>query len=81
MVEHRDFVVTPWEVSGEIDYEKLINDYGVDRITPQLMKRLEQHTGTLHTLLRRGLFFAHRDLGWILDEYEKGSPFYLYTGR
>ncbi len=81
MAEHNDFVVTPWEVSGEIDYEKLINDFGVDRITPELMKRLEGHTGTLHTLLRRGLFFAHRDLGWILDEYERGNPFYLYTGR
>jgi tryptophanyl-tRNA synthetase len=81
MADHNDFVVTPWEVRGEVDYDKLIKDFGVDRITPQLLKRIEKHTGDLHSLLSRGLFFAHRDLGWILDEYEKGNPFYLYTGR
>ncbi len=81
MADQSDFVVTPWEVRGDIDYDKLIKDFGVDQLTPKLLKRLEKHTGDLHTLLRRGLFFAHRDLGWILDEYEKGNPFYLYTGR
>jgi tryptophanyl-tRNA synthetase len=81
MADHNNFVVTPWEVSGDIDYDKLIKDFGVDRITTKLIKRLEKHTGNLHTLLRRGLFFAHRDLGWILDEYEKGNKFHLYTGR
>ena len=34
-----------------------------------------------HPFLRRGVFFAHRDLNAILDCYEKGIPFYLYTGR
>ena len=34
-----------------------------------------------HPLLRRHVFYAHRDLQEILDCYEKGSPFYLYTGR
>ena len=69
MAERNDFVVTPLEVKGDIDYDKLIKDFGVDRITPELIKQLEKHTGTLHTFLRRGLFFAHRDTGWILDEY------------
>jgi len=27
------------------------------------------------------MFFSHRDLGRILDLYETGTPFYLYTGR
>ena len=34
-----------------------------------------------HPFLRRGIFFAHRDMVAILDAYEKGLPFYLYTGR
>jgi tryptophanyl-tRNA synthetase len=34
-----------------------------------------------HHYLRRGVFFSHRDLDIILDKYEKGTPFYLYTGR
>ena len=27
------------------------------------------------------MFYAHRDLEQLLDAYEKGEPFYLYTGR
>lgn len=81
MVKNKDFVVTPWEVKGEIDYDKLIKEFGVDKISHSHLKRIEKHTGKLHLLLRRGLFFAHRDLDWILDEYEKNNKFYLYTGR
>ncbi len=33
-----------------------------------------------HPFLRRGIFFAHRELEEILDAHEKGKPFYLYTG-
>ncbi|NOZ81595.1 MAG: tryptophan--tRNA ligase [Candidatus Micrarchaeota archaeon] len=74
-------IVTPWEVRGEIDYERLIREFGTQRITPELLERIKKHTGELHFLLRRGIFFSHRDLDWILDEYEKGNRFYLYTGR
>lgn len=81
MTVEKDFTVTPWEVRGEIDYEKLIEEFGVDPLTSELLGRLEKHTGPLHMMLRRGLFFAHRDLAWIIDEYDKGNPFYLYTGR
>lgn len=77
----RKMIVTPWEVSGDIDYEKLLKEFGIKKISPALMKRLERHAGKLHVLLRRGLFFAHRDLDWILREHEKGNKFYLYTGR
>lgn len=44
--------------------------------------RIEQLTGRpAHPFLKRGIIFAHRDLQEILDLYEKGQPFYLYTGR
>jgi tryptophanyl-tRNA synthetase len=32
-------------------------------------------------MLRRKIFFSHRDLPWLLDKYEKGEKFFLYTGR
>jgi tryptophanyl-tRNA synthetase len=32
-------------------------------------------------MLRRGVFFSHRDLNLILENYEKGKEFFLYTGR
>ncbi len=77
----KEFVVTPWEVRGEIDYDKLIKDFGTKKLTPSLLKRIQKHTGELHHHLRRGIFFSHRDLDWVLDEYEKGNKFFLYTGR
>ncbi|HDM89377.1 MAG TPA: tryptophan--tRNA ligase, partial [Candidatus Bathyarchaeota archaeon] len=40
-----------------------------------------RHAGELHLQLRRRLFFSHRDLDWILDMYEAGRKFVLYTGR
>ncbi len=74
-------VVTPWEVSGEVDYDKLIDDFGVSRLDEELVSRIKEHTGELHHMLRRGIFFAHRDLEYVLDEYENGNEFFLYTGR
>jgi len=77
----KKFNVTPYEVQGEVDYSKLIKQFGVSKIDKKLLGRIEKHTGDLHLFLRRGVFFAHRDLNWILDEYEKGNKFFLYTGR
>ncbi|MFH0870157.1 MAG: tryptophan--tRNA ligase [archaeon] len=74
-----DFKVTPWEVKGNVDYDKLIIEFGVSRIDDSLLKRLRKHTGD-HHLLRRGIFFAHRDLKFALDEYENGKNLFLYTG-
>lgn len=74
-------VVTPWKVSGQIDYDKLIQRFGTVPITEKLLNRLKKHAGNLHLLLRRKFFFSHRDLDWILDEYERGNHFVLYTGR
>jgi tryptophanyl-tRNA synthetase len=43
---------------------------------------MERLTGRpAHPFLKRGIIFAHRDLAEILDAYERGEPFYLYTGR
>ena len=43
--------------------------------------RIERVTGRKpHPLLRRHVFYAHRDLADWLDCYEKGIPCYLYTG-
>lgn len=83
-------VITPWDVKGAevdgelqaIDYDKLIVEFGTRKIDQELLNRFEKITGHKpHVFLRRGLFFSHRDLSQILDRYEKGKPFYLYTGR
>lgn len=77
----KDFIVTPWEVTGEVDYDKLVERFGTQVIDENLLQRIRRQAGKLHFMLRRGIFYSHRDLGWVLDEYEKGKEFVLYTGR
>ncbi|XP_039122799.1 tryptophan--tRNA ligase, cytoplasmic [Dioscorea cayenensis subsp. rotundata] len=79
-------VVNPWEVTAKdgdkIDYDKLIEQFGCQRLGADLVQRVERLTGRpAHVFLRRGVFFAHRDFDEILDLYERGEKFYLYTGR
>ncbi|MBI2669044.1 tryptophan--tRNA ligase [Candidatus Woesearchaeota archaeon] len=73
--------VTPWEVKGVVDYDTLITEFGVSKIDQTLLNRIKKLAGEVHPFLRRGIFFAHRDLNLVLDEYEKGNKFFLYTGR
>lgn len=77
-------VVDPWTVESdkEIDYDKLIRNFGCYRIEEGMIPRIERLTGRkAHRFLRRGTFFSHRDLKQVLDLYESGTKFYLYTGR
>lgn len=74
-------VITPWEVKGNIDYGKIVQEFGVSRIDDKSLQRIKKIAGELHYFLRRDIFFAHRDLNFVLDEYEKGNKFFLYTGR
>ncbi|KXX77687.1 Tryptophan--tRNA ligase, cytoplasmic [Madurella mycetomatis] len=83
--------VDPYNVSGEvdehgvvkaIDYNKLVDEFGTKKIDDELLARFERVTGKRpHHFLRRGIVFSHRDLDLILDRYERGEPFFLYTGR
>ncbi|KAK0517078.1 hypothetical protein JMJ35_000233 [Cladonia borealis] len=87
----KEQIITPFDVSGgvdehgkaiAIDYDKLIDRFGSQRIDKAILERFEKLTGKPpHRLLRRGIVFSHRDLNLILDKYEKGVPFFLYTGR
>jgi tryptophanyl-tRNA synthetase len=81
LANEEEMIVTPWEVRGKIDYEKLIREFGTQPLTEELMERMKKDFGGLHPQLRRKLFFSHRDLDLILDRYEKGQKFVLYTGR
>ena len=76
-----EFVVTPWHVEGDIDYDKLIKQFGTQKISNELLSKLQKITGEDHFMLRRGVFFSHRDLNLILENYETGKEFFLYTGR
>lgn len=82
--------VTPWDVQGEIvdgkaqaiNYEKLMQQFGCSPLSPELITRLQKATGKpAHPLIKRGFVYCHRDFENILNLYEQGKSFYLYTGR
>lgn len=81
-----DDFVDPWTVSSKsdtgVDYDKLIKRFGSSHIDDALVQRLEKVAGKpVHPLIRRGIFFSHRDLHTLLNMVEAGKKFYLYTGR
>ena len=76
-----EFIVTPWHVEGDIDYDKLIEKFGTEKISPELREKIKSLTNEDHFMLRRGIFFSHREMNRILEDYEKGIEFFLYTGR
>ncbi|MCJ1447562.1 MAG: hypothetical protein MMC23_008073 [Stictis urceolatum] len=83
--------INPWSVEGgrtedgkivSIDYKAIAQKWNTQLIDDTLLERFEKVTGHKpHRWLRRGLFFSHRDFEKILDRYERGETFFLYTGR
>lgn len=73
----KDVKITPWEVSGEINYDKLIKDFGTTPISEKIREKLNK----CHPLIRRGLYFSHRDFDKWLDAHEKKKRVSVITGR
>jgi len=77
--------VNPWVANCSdqgFNYDKLVKDFGLQLVTPQIIERFESITGhKAHVWLRRGIFFAHRDLELLLDHYQAGKQIFIYTGR
>lgn len=66
--------VTPWEVSGKVNYDKLIQEFGVSplKILPDLFNK--------NVLFRRKIIFAHRDIQRVLEAIKNKKPFVMMTG-
>lgn len=67
-------VFNPWEVKGDIDYDKLIKDFGVE-----LIKDLPDVFNE-EALFRRKFVFAHRGIGKIINAIHYKKPFVMMTG-
>ena len=81
-MQEDEFKVTPWEVSGKVDYEKLIKQFGTQKISREILEEISDISRQkMHVMLRRNIFFSHRDLDLILKDYREGKGFFLYTGR
>ena len=70
----KDAVFNPWEVKGDIDYDKLIKEFGISQLKdlPSIFEK--------NVLFRRKIIFAHRDIQRILESIRDKKPFVLMTG-
>ncbi len=67
--------VTPWEVEGVIDYNKLIEEFGM-RPFSEVLDEIENP----HILMRRGAIFGHRDYWRIVEAMQRGEPWAVMSG-
>jgi tryptophanyl-tRNA synthetase len=67
-------MITPWEVTGDIDYDKLLKEFGIQPLgeLPEVFNE--------NVLFRRKVVFAHRDIGRIMNAMKNKSPFVMMTG-
>ncbi|MBI5803167.1 tryptophan--tRNA ligase [Candidatus Pacearchaeota archaeon] len=73
-MEKESFKVTPWEVKGDVDYEKLVREFGVKPM-PNLPEVFNKNV-----LFRRHIVYAQRDFDRILDAIKNKKKFVMMTG-
>ncbi|EMA46556.1 tryptophan--tRNA ligase [Halobiforma nitratireducens] len=71
-----EFTVTPYAVSGEVDYEKLLERFGATSLTDDQLDRFPDHP-----MIRRRTFYAGRDVNEYLEAAESDDPHAIVTGR
>jgi len=67
-------IFNPWEVKGDINYNKLIKEFGISPIKtlPEIFDK--------ELLFRRKIVFAHRDIQRILEAIKNKKKFVMMTG-
>ncbi|USZ71165.1 tryptophan--tRNA ligase [Natronosalvus halobius] len=71
-----DAIVTPYAVRGEVDYDRLLEQFGADRLTDAQRERFPDHP-----TIRRETFYAGRDVDAFLEAAQAGEPHAIVTGR
>ena len=66
--------VTPWEVEGDVDYNKLIKEFGINPM-PKLPSVFNENI-----LFKRKIVFAQRDFDRILSAIKNKKKFVMMTG-
>ena len=74
-MEKKAVIVNPWEVKGDINYERLIKEFGIS----PMLKNLPNIFKT-NLLFRRGIVYGHRDFDNILDAIKNKKKFVMMTG-
>ncbi|MFC6825396.1 tryptophan--tRNA ligase [Halopelagius fulvigenes] len=73
-----DFTVTPYAVEGDVDYDRLLEQFGADALTDDQRAAFPD---PVHPLVRREVFYAGRDVDAFLDAANAGETHSVVTGR
>ncbi len=73
--DHVETSVPTSAVSGEIDYEKLVEAFGAEPLSDEQVGRFPDHPA-----IRRRTFYAGRDVDRYLDAVESDGPHAIVTG-
>uniref|UniRef100_A0A7J2TKL3 Tryptophan--tRNA ligase n=1 Tax=Archaeoglobus fulgidus TaxID=2234 RepID=A0A7J2TKL3_ARCFL len=68
-------VITPWEVEGVVDYQRLLEEFGISPFE-ELLEAVPEP----HRLMRRGIIFGHRDYGRIIEAMKGQKEFSVMSG-
>ena len=68
-------MITPWEVSEDIDYKKTMEHFGIKPIK-ELLNDIENPS----PLMMRGIIFGHRDFGRIIKSMKENKKFAVVGG-
>ena len=72
-MDREDVVIDPWGSAQSTDYSRIIDQFGLSSMDNMSLPSPSR----LH---RRGIVFAHRDLGRVLDAQKQGDSFGVLTG-
>ncbi len=67
--------LNPWGNDLINDYDSLFKEFGLQHLSPELLKKLSSSK-----YFRRGLVFAHRDLDKFVAASERGEPLAVMSG-
>ncbi len=68
-------MITPWDVEGVVDYERLIREFGM-RPFSELLDDIPNP----HPLMLRGVIFGHRDYDRIINAMKRGEDWAVMSG-
>lgn len=68
-------LITPWEVKSNIDYSRLMKEFGISPMPQNLSKEFQKNL-----LFRRGIVYGHRNFDKILEAIKNKKKFAVMTG-
>ena len=86
MQQQEEDIVSPFNIQAVsergIEYGRYAERKKLERVNEEIKERIERITGgKVHRYLRRGIFFAHKEMEKVIREVEEKRPVYLLISK